>query len=932
MLRWLKGGNNKNDDEVKPTRVNLPGKSTMYYDEEKKRWRERGKEHLEKEEEEDAPPPCMPSTKKKEEAADSKDAPGGEADKDAPSTDDGPGGPAPPTAPPASVASPGLGLMAGPYAHHPFAKAPAGGPSAGGGGAAGITTNPFAPKAGGAIATNPFAPKAAAGKHMNPNAPRAFRNGGEPAQPRERRRPQPKPIQSRASAFGPTSAFPAKAPGAPAPGTDMDPEGGGTLEEPSMQPEGSNGELPPTPSKLSPNMPAYTPSPYGGSRRNSTNSPTGGLLKKPVDMLNADGGREHEGEEANPDEVPKPVNADPEETNAVALAEPEMPKDTFDPEGGALPDDFAPAKVEETPPVQAVDDFDPEGGSFAPPVPVEEAIDRFDPEGGAIEEVAEAPIATPDFDIPPSEGNQETPKLEEEVAPTTEEVAHPEEISPPPSEVDFIAPPANVEDVPPPMSMDFEDLIHPPQPVEEVPTEPRPQEEIQFTPPIEEVEIPKAEVFMSPMAVQAPGNEEELLQMKAELEAKNNEVVLLRGKIGELEQELSHSKNEASMVISNNEEAAFQAAQMHEAALQKASLIEEEAQQKAKTIAEEAALKAKSIEEDAHAQAVIVKEAAAAQSRANFEESEALVKSRTEISGQLAELTAKSNEISMRESALQAREESLKLAEEKVRSSAQLANQSNGGEEFDLPDFMWSCDNLEIMDFVKRLVAENSNLKRQVEQVPGEVSTDKIQMLTKSAATDEDNGESMKSLVVILKQSEERLITSQVLRSLELLTTPVDAGDKVQAFLENGGLEAVTEFLASNQDGDMSMLMHGLGVLWSVSCKKETRNYMLEQSVGQFLVQILAANINEKLVVTRVVSIILNFGAQHLPFSAIPVLAELARKYYSVDSEVYNGALQMLVLKSHAVEARPMMVQSGVMSLPGLASSNWGAWMTRVLG
>jgi len=40
-----------------PTRVDLPEESKMYYDEEKKRWREHGKEHLEPQEEKLAPPP-----------------------------------------------------------------------------------------------------------------------------------------------------------------------------------------------------------------------------------------------------------------------------------------------------------------------------------------------------------------------------------------------------------------------------------------------------------------------------------------------------------------------------------------------------------------------------------------------------------------------------------------------------------------------------------------------------------------------------------------------------------------------------------------------------------------------------------------------------------------------------------------------------------
>eukprot|EP00928_Gymnodinium_smaydae_P093617 TRINITY_DN7790_c0_g1_i2.p1 TRINITY_DN7790_c0_g1~~TRINITY_DN7790_c0_g1_i2.p1 ORF type:complete len:1294 (+),score=409.33 TRINITY_DN7790_c0_g1_i2:92-3883(+) len=283
---------NKDNEEGTATRANLGEQSTMYFCPEKKRWRERGKEHLEVEEETLAPPPM--ATKKKEEPPEGEKKDGGPPDAAGGPPKPGSSGPpkeanaldalCAPTNPLAhrlrgaakAPARPAVPM--GAFGAFPM-QAPAAAPAAdaaadetkaedaGEGEKAAdgdappppaVASNPFAPKP--VTQSNPFAPKGfggAASAQDNPNRPRAFGGGaavqenpnrprGPAARPKERgKRPerQPRPVST---GFGNMPAYtPGLAPGAFG-GASADPEGAGAAEEVAADPEGT-GEVPSAP-------------------------------------------------------------------------------------------------------------------------------------------------------------------------------------------------------------------------------------------------------------------------------------------------------------------------------------------------------------------------------------------------------------------------------------------------------------------------------------------------------------------------------------------------------------------------------------------------------------------------------------------------------------------------------------------------------------
>lgn len=489
MFRKILG--RKTDDEPKPVRANLGGASSMYFDKEKGRWRERGKEHLEVEED-DAPPPPMakpkePEEKKPEaEGSDGPPPPGAGAKKegnylDALIAPPNPyanrlnrSGPAPAKTPPVAMGA--FGMPPARPAVDPATGDAAGdepAPAEGDEGTApaGAATDPFGPKA--AVASNPFAPKGfggggAAAVATNPFAPRAFGGAGG-----AQRKP-PKPVAGRANPFGAPVASPFGAAPEPAEAPAEDPEGpsegteevargrapqplsrqisgearsasaeGDITNVPSGEEggEGAGASLPPTPSKLSAHMPAYSPF-VGQSRR-----PSGGMLQHPFagqeDSAAGEGGlapveepdstlAEAPGDEvvAEPmpeedaegfaEQAPAPAPAQPLRTRASPFAAPGVvaspfgavtspfgvapsaePQGVEEPEEGESVDEFG--EAQEQPQAQAVEE--PERAESPAPEVAEAEEGEIEEEfAGAFAAEQEVSAAQPDEAAPANDG------------------------------------------------------------------------------------------------------------------------------------------------------------------------------------------------------------------------------------------------------------------------------------------------------------------------------------------------------------------------------------------------------------------------------------------------------------------------------------------------------------------------------------------------
>ncbi|CAE7366467.1 ARMC6 [Symbiodinium sp. CCMP2592] len=252
----------RDPNEPQVHKVKLPdAPSAMYFDKEKGRWRERGKEHLEEEETALPPPPSMGSSaatppEKKEEkkeasALDNMIAPpnpygnrfGGARKHTAPASVMRPmqvpfGEPPPPvdagaTDEPAETSAPAA-AAAPPPASEGFG-APVAAPM------------------------NPFAPRSVTGGSVNPHAPKGFRESARRQEKSKEKKQPPAKVSARASPFA-TSPF-GQAP-APIADPEGDPEGAGEGKPPALGEQGEEDHAPPAavpPSPLRASLPAYSP-------------------------------------------------------------------------------------------------------------------------------------------------------------------------------------------------------------------------------------------------------------------------------------------------------------------------------------------------------------------------------------------------------------------------------------------------------------------------------------------------------------------------------------------------------------------------------------------------------------------------------------------------------------------------------------------------
>eukprot|EP00439_Symbiodinium_sp_Y106_P012354 s5369_g1.t2 len=252
----------KDPNEPTVHKVKLPDQpSAMYFDKEKGRWRERGKEHLEEEETALPPPPSMGSAaatppEKKEEkkeasALDNMIAP--------PNPYGNRFGGARKHTAPASVMRP----MQVPFGEPPppVDEGATDEPSETSAPAAAAAPPPASEGFGAPVAApmNPFAPRSVTGGSVNPHAPKGFRESARRQEKSKEKKQPPAKVSARASPFA-TSPF-GQAP-APIADPEGDPEGAGEGKPPALGEQGEEDHAPPAavpPSPLRASLPAYSP-------------------------------------------------------------------------------------------------------------------------------------------------------------------------------------------------------------------------------------------------------------------------------------------------------------------------------------------------------------------------------------------------------------------------------------------------------------------------------------------------------------------------------------------------------------------------------------------------------------------------------------------------------------------------------------------------
>jgi len=155
------------------------------------------------------------------------------------------------------------------------------------------------------------------------------------------------------------------------------------------------------------------------------------------------------------------------------------------------------------------------------------------------------------------------------------------------------------------------------------------------------------------------------------------------------------------------------------------------------------------------------------------------------------------------------------------------------GEEFSLPNFMWSCENSEILEFVKKLGADNASLRREADNVrdgrfrmpgtsspfdPTDVNIDRA--LTFVQTISEGDGHQIPPLLALLQEHASNAeLCSRVCTALESLT--FTNAEHRRAIMRHGGVEAVLCVMEQHGDADPSRIRPAMDALWNLTFDDE---------------------------------------------------------------------------------------------------------------
>lgn len=288
-----------------------------------------------------------------------------------------------------------------------------------------------------------------------------------------------------------------------------------------------------------------------------------------------------------------------------------------------------------------------------------------------------------------------------------------------------------------------------------------------------------------------------------------------------------------------------------------------------------------------------------------------------------------------------------------------------GGEEFNLPDFVWNCGNSQVMQYVQELVSENSSLKRQAKpdmldrsadevnptrDVPctsalfdtKEVDVDRV-MAFLSTVGDND-GHQIQPLVTLLgEHASNALVCSQVCVALENLTFTDTENRKT--IVDQGGIEAIMKFIEDHQDEKAAVLRPGIDALWNITFHDEAVDRMSESGdlLERFL-KVVQKHTDATDVQAGACAVLLNLSVKDrnrwkiVELGGVALVAT-AMQRHSQCEEVLEQGCQALYMLAYHQDLRPI-VQEKCGNVATLAAAyphgagraqKWGRWLQEVL-
>jgi len=331
------------------------------------------------------------------------------------------------------------------------------------------------------------------------------------------------------------------------------------------------------------------------------------------------------------------------------------------------------------------------------------------------------------------------------------------------------------------------------------------------------------------------------------------------------------------------------------------------------------------------------------------------------------------------EDANQQREEALRKAHDvEQRLAAALTARATpcspawkqDGEEFSLPDFMWSCDNSEILEFVKKLAADNASLRREmgsvlagsslVDSIDGRMSAvantplrdsspfdaaevDIDRALSFAQSVGERDGHQIPTLVALLRErAANAQLCSQVCTALESLTF-TDAEHR-RVIMQHGGIEAVLCVMELHQDADPSLLRPAMDALWNLTFDDEVVMRVANAGGIERVLALMRKHDGIAELQGAACAVLLNLASTEANRREIvqggASLVAAAMRRHSTNEDVLEQGCQTLYMLAHCEHLSPPALMAEAFEAAKLAAvyphgvghaQKWGRWLQEVL-
>lgn len=302
-------------------------------------------------------------------------------------------------------------------------------------------------------------------------------------------------------------------------------------------------------------------------------------------------------------------------------------------------------------------------------------------------------------------------------------------------------------------------------------------------------------------------------------------------------------------------------------------------------------------------------------------------------------------------------------------AAAPAPGSGNGSEEFDLPDFVWSCGNSEVMAFVQRIVAENAELRRrQVASatVGDDTAAEKGVLGTQASALasspfntreveanratflvggiTENDGHQIPTLLEMLRENSSNLqICSQVCSALETLTFAIPENRLV--IVTNEGIKAIVGLMVEHQGADAVLLRPVMDALWNLTFEDEAVDSATEAGAVEHIVALMRSHGNEAELLGPACAVLLNLAVREqnrwkIVESGGVALVASAMQQHAQNEEVLELGCQALYMLAYHQDLRPLVLAARGADAAALAAScprgggraqKWGRWLQEVL-